>query len=602
MAFTSVFKPAVSDPWAWRAASRPGITVTPLIDGRTTFLKMEQAIANATQTAYLTGWVFSPGTRLIDRKAVNKILVGRRANPKKSEPHENPTNWSELLVAAASRGVDVRVLTTDFDPFFQIHDHLWNWTVYHQLLALAASVKGTGALTPMVSPHEATKSVPSSLTASERAAVAAALAVVNGPGTRAGRLAKLANAPGLWPFISVDTHGVSSVSSSTLSVRPASHHQKTLVVDGVIGFCGGLDLADSRAQSLAHDTGSPPWHDLDCQVDGALAADLYQNFTTRWNREAPLFTAFVAAAKAAQPTLTLSAGTPAAIATTTVTPATSSGTSTAQLIRTLTSDTSSPISWVSGDLTDVRDAYQQAIGQAQQYIYIENQYVRDKRLGDWIIAQWAAVPTLQVIIVLPLAPEELFSGTADAITMNGLSLQHDLLQRLDTAAKAGPFALGLFSPVRRKRSSFASKTPLPATVASGSDQIYVHSKAMVIDDAFAIIGSANANPRSFDLDTEACIGFVDTTTVPAFRKDLWNHMLGSPSGLASWAASSFVTNWAAIATANATASPKSRQGFVIPHDYTRASVLGASMSLLPYGADELSEIEEPNWVENGLPT
>ena len=600
MAWTDVFKPALADPWAWRAAARNPVTITPRIDGRATFLAMEQAVAAAKQTVYLTGWVFSPGTRLIDRRAVRKILVGRRADPAKAEPNENPSTWSALLLATASRGVDVRVLTTDFDPFFQIHDHMWNWTVFHQLSALAASVKGSGSLIAMVSPHEATKTVPASLTAAQTAIVAATLAVVNAPSSRAGRLARLANAPGLWPFITVDAKGVSSLSAATLTIRPASHHQKTLVVDGQIGFCGGLDLADSRAQGLAHDTGDPPWHDIDCQVDGALAADLFQNFTTRWNHEVPIVNRFVTAATTAQPSLKPPAKTFAPISVTTVTPAPSSGTSTGQLIRTLTSDTVLP-QWVWGNLTDVRDAYQAAIGQAQQYIYIENQYLRDHRLSDWIIARWGSVPTLQVIIVLPLAPEELFSGTADPITNNGLFLQHNVLQALDTAAKAGPFPLGLFSPVRRKPSPFARKTPLPATIGAGSDQVYVHSKIMVIDDAFAIIGSANTNPRSFDVDTEACIGYYDPAAVLSFRQDLWNHMLGNPTGLAAWPVSSYVTNWAAIASANQAAAPRARRGFVIPHDFTRASVAGSSLTLPPYGADWLAEIEEPSWAESGLP-
>jgi phosphatidylserine/phosphatidylglycerophosphate/cardiolipin synthase-like enzyme len=601
MALTDVFQPALSDPWAWRAPARESVTIKALIDGRATFLAMEQAVAAASQTVYLTGWTFSWQTRLIDRRAVHKILVGRRANPTKSEPHEHPSTWPDLLLATAARGVDVRLLIADFDPFFKIHDHVWNWSVYHQLLALAASVKGTGSLTPMVSPHEATKTLPSGATAAEQAAVAAAIAFVNAPRTAAGRQARLANAPGLWPFITVSSTGVSTLSALALTVRPASHHQKTLVVDGQLAFCGGLDLADSRAQSLAHDTGAPPWHDLDCQVDGALAADLFQNFTTRWNHELPIFNAFVTAARTAQPSLRLKTGTPTTIAAETVTPSASTGISTGQLIRTLTSDTLLP-QWVDTNLADVRNAYQTAIGQAQQYIYIENQYLRDVRLSNWIIAQWASAPDLQVIIVLPLAPEELFSGTADIITMNGLALQHNVLQALDTAAKAGPHPLGLFSPVRRKRSPAAGKTPLPATIGAGSDQIYVHSKTMVIDDAFAIIGSANLNPRSFDLDTEACIGQFDTAAVRGVRQDLWNHMLGNPSGLATWPVASYVAQWTTIASANLTAAPRGRQGFVIPHDYTRPSVAGASLTLPPYGADELSEVEEPSWVENGLPS
>src|SRR5260370_12418393 len=223
------------------------------------------------------------------------------------------------------------------------------------------------------------------------------------------------------------------------------------------------------------------------------------------------------------PKLRLTAGTPTVITATTVTPSPTTGTSTGQLFRTLTSDTVLP-EWASANLTDVRDVYRAAIGQAQQYIYIENQYLRDRRLSDWIIAQWASVASLQVIIVLPLAPEGLFRGNPDPITLNGLALQHNVLAALDTAANNGPHALGLFSPVRRKPSPNARMTPLPATVGAGSDQVYVHSKAMVIDDSFAIIGSANANPRSVDLDTGRSIGDHDQAPLPQLRHDLWHTM------------------------------------------------------------------------------
>src|SRR5262249_23287714 len=155
---------------------------------------------------------------------------------------------------------------------------------------------------------------------------------------------------------------------------------------------------------------------------------------TRWNHEVPKFKAFVAAANKAQKgRLTLTAGTPTTITATTVTPSTSIGTSKGQLLRTLSSNTDK-LNWASTDLGDIRNAYAAAIGQAQQYIYIENQYLRDFRLATWITAQWESIPDLQVIIVLPLAPEELFRGNVDDITKNGMALQYNVLQTLDQAA------------------------------------------------------------------------------------------------------------------------------------------------------------------------
>jgi phospholipase D1/2 len=63
--------------------------------------------------------------------------------------------------------------------------------------------------------------------------------------------------------------------------------------------------------------------------------------------------------------------------------------------------------------------------------------------------------------------------------------------------------------------------------------IYVHSKLMIIDDEYMIIGSANLNERSLsgNGDTEICIGAseVETKNIKKFRKNLFNEHIGNQS-------------------------------------------------------------------------
>jgi phospholipase D1/2 len=78
--------------------------------------------------------------------------------------------------------------------------------------------------------------------------------------------------------------------------------------------------------------------------------------------------------------------------------------------------------------------------------------------------------------------------------------------------------------------------------------IYVHSKLMIVDDAYIIVGSANINQRSLDgsRDSEIAIGafqdgFVLRTArdklplgqVAGFRKTLWKEHLGVRAGSSS---------------------------------------------------------------------
>jgi phosphatidylserine/phosphatidylglycerophosphate/cardiolipin synthase-like enzyme len=72
-----------------------------------------------------------------------------------------------------------------------------------------------------------------------------------------------------------------------------------------------------------------------------------------------------------------------------------------------------------------------------------------------------------------------------------------------------------------KRSSGASGTEYP-------DEVYVHTKTWIVDDVYAMIGSANCNRRSMTNDSECSIHFTDEAlwngaraVVRNYRMDLW---------------------------------------------------------------------------------
>lgn len=66
--------------------------------------------------------------------------------------------------------------------------------------------------------------------------------------------------------------------------------------------------------------------------------------------------------------------------------------------------------------------------------------------------------------------------------------------------------------------------------------IYVHSKGMIVDDEYVIVGSANINQRSMEglRDTEIAIGAYQP-------HHTWSRKLSSPRGKVSLASRNFIS-------------------------------------------------------------
>ena len=208
---------------------------------------------------------------------------------------------------------------------------------------------------------------------------------------------------------------------------------------------------------------------------------------------------------------------------------------------------------------NIKQVYKRIVDASQSFLYFENQYFRSLDLADWIVAKGQANTSMPVIFVV------VFSAATDdgddAVTQQGTYLQHEFFDRVVKA-------LGARAAVY--------------TMTSRA----VHSKFVLADDRYMTIGSANANERSFQLDSELNVAVDDSKLATAFRTKLWAHNLGAAEATVSaWAVADYIAQWDAVATANASLAPQSMAGEgVVRWDYTQAT--GSSHVYIPdYLAD-----------------
>jgi phospholipase D1/2 len=240
-------------------------------------------------------------------------------------------------------------------------------------------------------------------------------------------------------------------------------HQKFAVIDGAMAFCGGTDLTLGRWDTPAHEWADArranfgeaepyrPVHDVMLAVDFGAARALYQLASSRW-REATgrkLTSSFRESDPWPPELPVMFSEVDVAIA------------------RTVPD----------GPVKEVESLYLDMIAAAERYIYIENQYITSKTLGDALAARLGEMRGPEVIMVSRLDS----SGWLEAPTME--ALRTVLLQKLRDADAYGRF------------SAWYPDTP-------GRPGCDLHSKLMIVDDEWLRVGSANFANRSMGLDTE----------------------------------------------------------------------------------------------------
>ncbi len=268
----------------------------------------------------------------------------------------------------------------------------------------------------------------------------------------------------------VNAAGGTAVLDTRLPHIFSSHHQKTVIISAenrVWAYVGGIDICKDRWDTPAHNN-SPDrtkelfdsWHDVQCAIQGAAVAQVWDNFTQRWNDPTP-------------PTNILNPGIPATVAPITDPRpvAVSAGNQYVQILRTLACKNT--YSFMPNGEQTVRRAYEKAIDNAQHYIYIEDQYFWTCSVIQNLLN--AVARGVKVILVM--------AHKYDAPVVDRYSnfMRQAALNALISANSANVFYYHLQQP------------------NLGSD-IYVHSKIMIIDDCYAAIGSANINNRSHTND------------------------------------------------------------------------------------------------------
>ncbi len=271
----------------------------------------------------------------------------------------------------------------------------------------------------------------------------------------------------------------------------AAHHQKIVVIDDALAFCGGIDMTADRWDTRDHPDQSPyrrrptthrrygPWHDVTTAVDGAAARALGDLARTRWER---------ATGERLQPPPPRSDD------------AWPKGLTVSMrdvdvgIARTMPEHGGHP------SVHEIESLYLAVIAATRRTLYIESQYFASHRIAEALAARLREPDSPEFVIINPESAqgwlEEKVMGSARAQLM-------DMVRKADRHDR-----FRIYTPVTRRG------TP-----------IYVHAKVLVMDDWLLRVGSSNLNNRSLGFDTECDLAVEANPDDPA-DADLRQRILG----------------------------------------------------------------------------
>ena len=278
----------------------------------------------------------------------------------------------------------------------------------------------------------------------------------------------------------------------------ACHHQKVVVIDDKVAFCGGGDISVDRWDEEGHFSGDPrrcmpsglipsPRHEWMSVVDGDAARLLGDLVRQRWE---------------------WACGETLPIVETT-------GDPWPQNVRPLFTDIPIGLSRtypaVKGreEVRENETLHLEAIRSAKSHIYMENQYFTSPVIAKAIAERLAEPDGPEVVLVSTGRSPSWFDG----LTMD--TARAEVLWRLEKA------------DVHNRFYSFYP-------VTSRGDRIIVHAKMTIVDDKLMRIGSSNLNNRSMGLDTECDLSFeARTEEERAEIRRLRQHSLGHFIGVST---------------------------------------------------------------------
>ncbi|MGB0722539.1 MAG: VTT domain-containing protein [Gammaproteobacteria bacterium] len=279
----------------------------------------------------------------------------------------------------------------------------------------------------------------------------------------------------------------------------ASQHQKLVVIDDRVAFIGGIDLSRWRWDTPDHEPDDPrridpdgapypPFHDMMVCAQGDVAAKLGELARERWRR------AFGTRIE------------PPPSETGDDTPAPWPESIEPELSRVPVAIARTYPKWRKhSEVREVEQLYLDAIANAKQTIYIENQYFTAQSLARALGKRLAEDDGPEVVLVLPKQT----GGWLEQVTMDVLRAR--VIARMQEADAHGRL-----------------KVYYPHQPGLGEQCISVHAKLMITDDRLLRIGSSNTSNRSMGLDSECDIAIEaapDDRATSAYVRGLRHRLL-----------------------------------------------------------------------------
>jgi phosphatidylserine/phosphatidylglycerophosphate/cardiolipin synthase-like enzyme len=280
--------------------------------------------------------------------------------------------------------------------------------------------------------------------------------------------------------------------------RFGSHHQKLLVVHTpnrtgrCLAFVGGIDLSRGRHDTPEH-LGDrdpvridrrygphPPWHDLQLELQGPAVLDVDLTFRERWedrtppDHRNPLRAMWRRLSREPRRLELLQRRLPPPTV----------GSHAVQVLRTYPARRRASPFAPDGERSIAR-AYLKALARARALVYIEDQYLWGRLVAQALATALRAAPELRMIIVVPRHPDR--DGR-----ISGRAARAAQWRAIEHLRQVGGRRVAVYDLENEHG------TP-----------IYVHAKAVVIDDVWALVGSANLNRRSWTHDSEVACAVLD---------------------------------------------------------------------------------------------
>lgn len=281
-----------------------------------------------------------------------------------------------------------------------------------------------------------------------------------------------------------------------------SHHQKIVVIDDCLAFCGGIDITGHRWDTREHLDDDPrrigprrerygPWHDATMALSGPAARALDELARYRWRCATGETLPEIGRVSPAWPTGLEPHFQDVDVA----------------LARTC------PEHGDAAEAHEIEALYLDMIARAKRHIYMEGQYFASGLIAEAIARRLQEPDGPEFVLVSP----EQAHGWLEQVAMD--SARSRLYEAVKQYDRHGRFQIYM-----------------PFT--AGGKPIYVHAKIMIVDGEMLRVGSSNLNNRSLRLDTE-CDMLIDTALaanarvggqIAALRDDLIAEHLGVDVG------------------------------------------------------------------------